>query len=199
MKALFISVFFSLLLLGCSQTRTLSDNTMTWQAHQDHIKQLTEWTFLGKLALISPSERHSVNIFWRQKGEDFHIILTTFIGSTVLDIKKTKRFTRIIDRAGKTYYGEDTEELIQQLSGVPLPISSLQEWVKGNPVNASFTLNDTNQVSTLSGIDVYKNNWKINFSEYKTTNNLILPSKLQLSSNDFQLKFAISNWRFSTN
>ena len=199
MKNIFISVFFSILLLGCSQTRQFSKNTVSWQIQQAKLQQLTNWGFSGKLALISPSERHSVNVFWKQEGNDFHIILTSFIGSTVLDIKKTKMFTRIIDRDGKTYYGEDAEKLIQQLSGIPLPISKLQEWIKGNPIKANFNLNDTNQVSSLSGIDNYKNTWKVSFSEYIFTKNIALPSKLQLSSNDYRLKFSINNWRFNTN
>lgn len=186
-----------MLLLGCSQTKQLSESSIDWHEQRSQIQHLTDWRFSGKLALISPSERHSVNIFWRQKGNEFHIILTSFLGSTVLDIKKTKVITRIIDRDGKTYYGEDTEALIQKLSGIPFPILQLQEWIKGNPSNADFELNNTNQVSSLSGNDQSNNIWKVNFSEYKLTNNIALPAKLQLSSNDFRLKFAISNWQFS--
>lgn len=199
MKNIFISVLFSILLLGCSHTKPITKNTVSWQDQQDQIQQLTDWTFSGKLALISPPERHSVNIFWQQKGDEFHIILTSFIGSTVLDIKKSKMITRIIDRDGKTYYGENTEELIHELSGIPFPISRLQEWIKGNPIKASFNLNETNQVRSLSGVDNYKNTWQVNFSEYRITKNIALPSKLQLSNNDFRLKFSISNWRFNEN
>ena len=196
MKKLIMTILFSSLLFGCSNTPPSPALSKIWSEHQSEIAQLQSWSFSGKLALISKTERHSVNVFWKQKDDQFQITLTSFLGSTVLNIKKTKEITRITTREGKVYYGEDTEKLVKELSGLVIPIELLQEWIKGNPLNADFQLNEQDLVSSLSGNDQYNNNWLANYSEYKTVNGINLPVKLQLKNESFRLKFSISHWRY---
>jgi len=194
MKNTLAAIFLSVLLIGCTQTLNVKPQAVTWKTQQYEVKRLTHWAFSGKIALISPKNRHSLNIFWQQNGEQFHIILTSFIGSSILDIQKSKQTTRVITPNGKTYYGKDTDKLIKKLSGLVLPISLLQEWIKGNPANAQFQLNDNNQVLSLLAKDRLKNKWSANYSEYTREKNIYLPTKLQFKTNDLRIKFAISHW-----
>ncbi len=197
MKNILTAIFFSVLLIGCSQTPNVKPQAVTWQTQQSQVKRLTHWSFSGKIAFISPTQRHSLNIFWQQKGDQFHIILTSFIGSTVLNIQKTKQTTRIITREGKIYYGKDTDKLIKKLSGLVIPTSLLQEWIKGNPINAQFQLNDNNQVLSLLTKDRLRNKWVVNYSKYTIEKNIYLPTQLQLKTNDLRIKFAINHWNIS--
>lgn len=193
MKKGLILFLFTCFLAGCAQIPAPQNNT--WETHQQQLENLNTWSFNGKLAVITAEDRHSFNIHWQQSQDDFHIILTTFLGGTILDMKKTQNMTKIIDHDGHHFQGENTEVLIRQLSGFVLPIEALQQWIKGNPSEADYQLNDSNQLASLSGSDLQNGLWSINYNNYGSTNSIALPRSLQLTHEDIRLKFAISHWK----
>lgn len=192
MKKNIILILFILLLGGCAQLPT--PQNIPWQKHQQQIENLTHWSFNGKVAVITAEKRHSLNIYWQQSGNDFHITLTTFLGGAILDLKKTPYQTFVVDKDGNQFQGDDPENLIRDLSGLIIPIKPLQQWIKGNPDSASFELNALNQLESLSGKDSKNSPWSINYTDYRFTEGVSLPHKLQLKHADLRLKFAISKW-----
>lgn len=198
MKRRFYYLLLPFLFTGCAQ---LPDTELTpqssWDTQQLKLEQLTHWSLSGKLAVITPDERNSVNIHWQQSAQDFHIRLTTFLGMSVLEIQKSQHQTTVIDADGKHYISDDAEQLVEKLSGMEIPIRQLQQWIKGNPSTASYQLGDNRQVSHLLGGDHQNGFWSIDYSDYRTINTINLPHKLQLSRDDLRLKFAISKWKTS--
>lgn len=192
MKTTFIILLSAILVFGCAQTP--SSITTSWTPHQEQLENLSDWTLSGKIALITPRDRHSLNIHWAQSGDDFHITLTTFLGSTVLDIRTTPLGTEIINNNGEHFLAQDAEALIEQLSGLVIPIDLLQQWIKGNPKAASYQLNESNQVQSLSGRDRENSLWTVIYSNYQRVNRIDLPHKIELQRLDLRLKFAIAKW-----
>ncbi len=194
MKLRFLYLIVPFLFSGCTQLpKTSPQKSSSWQNHQSQLEQLTDWSLSGKLALITPEERSSVNIHWQQSDNDFHIRFTTFLGLSVLEIQKSGDATVIIDSNGDRHVSDNTEQLISKLSGMILPINQLQQWIKGNPAKASYQLNDNQQVITLQGGES-SGIWSINYSGYSTVANTNLPHKLLLTQGDLRIKIAISNW-----
>jgi len=192
-KKIFLFLMIALL-AGCTNTPNSTPNNISWQTHLQQLQDLDTWSFRGKVAIITPEDRHSLNIYWQQINDEFHITLTTFIGGTVLELNKTAQFTEIIDNKGQHYYGEDTELLIKELSGFVIPVHALQQWIKGNPDQANYQLNIDNLVASLAGID-YKNiPWTINYNNYGYQQGISLPHKLDLKHEGIRLKFSISQW-----
>lgn len=183
------------LLTGCTQIPNSTPSSTSWQTHLQQLQDLENWSFRGKVAIITPEDRHSLNIYWQQQNDEFHIILTTFIGGTILELNKSPQFTEIIDNKGQHYYGKDAERLIKELSGLVIPVQALQQWIKGNPGKASYQLNIDNQVASLAGIDSKNTYWAINFSHYGYQQGIALPQKLDLKHEDTRLKFSISQWQ----
>ena len=193
MKKGLILFLFTCLLVGCAQIPEPQE--IPWLAHKQQLENLNDWSFSGKIAFITPEERHSLNIHWKQSENNFHITLTTFLGATVLDLEKTQSGTQIVDNDGKRFFGEDAEVLIKQLSGLVIPVDALQQWIKGNPSDATYQLNPENQVAILASVDPEDAPWSINYSDYKNTQGISLPYKLQLKRSDLRLKFSISRWK----
>ncbi|MFQ3175511.1 MAG: outer membrane lipoprotein LolB [Psychromonas sp.] len=194
MKIFFSSLLFILMLAGCAQIPTPPTETADWAAHQQQLNELTDWSLHGKVAIITAENRHSLNIYWQQNGENFHITLTSFLGTTILDIKKTALGTRIIDDQGKIYFAKNTQTLMTQLSGIELPVEVLQQWIKGNPSDAVYQLNENNQLVSLNGQDNKNDSWSVDYQDYKTVQKISLPHQLELSRQDLLLKFAIRKW-----
>lgn len=200
MKFHYLYLLLALLFTGCAQLPdTELQQNNSWDEQQTKLEQLTHWSLTGKLAVITPDERNSVNIHWQQSDQDFHIHLSTFLGLSVLDIQKSDDVTTIIDADGNHYTSTDSEQLINELSGMVLPIEYLQQWIKGNPSGASYQLDDNQQVLTLLGGDRSNGIWSITYSDYQTVNNTNLPRKLQLIRDELRLKIAISKWQVDNN
>ncbi|HEY5716501.1 MAG TPA: lipoprotein insertase outer membrane protein LolB [Psychromonas sp.] len=194
MKISFLSIFFAFLIAGCAQIPEQPAETEDWTEHQQQLEKLTHWTLSGKVAVITPEKRHSLNIYWQQNGDDFHITLTNFLGTTILELKKTAIGTKLIDDEGKVYFGNNSQELIRQLSGLELPIDVLQQWIKGNPTNAIYLLDENNQLVSLTGQDSENDNWSVTYSNYKKIQQISLPHRLQLNRQNLLIKFAIQKW-----
>jgi len=195
MKLRFFYLLLPFLFTGCAQLPdTALKQNPSWETHQHKLDLLTHWTLSGKLAVITPEKRNSVNIHWQQSDQDFKVNLTTFLGLSVLDIQKKSGKTEIVDNDGKRYVSDDSSRLINQLSGMDIPIEHLQQWIKGNPTEATYQLDQYQLVSSLLGGNQSSGVWAINYSDYRTINNTNLPHKLQLTRGNLRLKFSISKW-----
>lgn len=189
-------------LSGCSQFNASdSDQTpvstnLTWQQQQQKLQQLDHWTLTGKLAIFLENERQTANIYWQQQGGNYSIQLTTFIGTRILQVTKNEQGVEIINNDDEVFTGQDANTLIKQLSpGLDLPIAALQQWIKGNPANASYQLNDQQQVSELLGLDESQNMWAVSFQQYQLFSGTVLPKKVDLKRNDIRVKIAINQWQ----
>lgn len=197
-----LSLIFIITLSGCSQFNNSDseDNTLltnqTWEQQQQALQQLDHWTLTGKLAIFLESDRQSANIYWQQQGDDYSIQLTTFIGTRILQVTKNEQGVEIINNDDEVFTGQDANTLIKQLSpGLDLPIAALQQWIKGNPANASYQLNDQQQVSELVGLDASQNLWEVDFQQYQVFSGTLLPTKVNLKRDDIRVKIAINQWK----
>lgn len=197
-----LSLIFIITLSGCSQFNKSDseDNTLltnqTWEQQQQALQQLDHWTLTGKLAIFLESDRQSANIYWQQQGDDYSIQLTTFIGTRILQVTKNEQGVEIINNDDEVFTGQDANTLIKQLSpGLDLPIAALQQWIKGNPANASYQLNDQQQVSELVGLDASQNLWEVDFQQYQVFSGTVLPTKVNLKRDDIRVKIAINQWK----
>lgn len=188
-------------LSGCSQLKTPTpedSNILTnqsWEEHRQQLENMNNWTLSGKLAIFLETERQTANIYWQQQGNNYNIQLTTFIGTRVLQVIKNEQGIEIINSDDEVFTGQDANALIQQLSpGLDLPITALQQWVKGNPDNAPFQLNPSQQVSELLGIDDSQNVWEVKFQDYNTFSGVALPEQVDLTRDNIRVKIAINQW-----
>ncbi|MEJ6079855.1 lipoprotein insertase outer membrane protein LolB [Vibrio sp. 1-Bac 57] len=197
-----LSLIFIITLSGCSQFNNSDseDNTLltnqTWEQQKQALQQLDHWTLTGKLAIFLESDRQSANIYWQQQGDYYSIQLTTFIGTRILQVTKNEQGVEIINNDDEVFTGQNANTLIKQLSpGLDLPIAALQQWIKGNPANASYQLNDQQQVSELVGLDASQNLWEVDFQQYQVFSGTVLPTKVNLKRDDIRVKIAINQWK----
>ena len=200
MKKLLLLILI-ITLSGCSQLNTKDtddSNILTnqsWEEHRQQLEKMDNWTLSGKLAIFLETERQTANIYWQQQGNNYNIQLTTFIGTRVLQVIKNEQGIEIINSDDEVFTGQDANALIQQLSpGLDLPITALQQWVKGNPDNAPFQLNTTQQVGELIGIDDSQNVWEVKLQDYNVFSGIALPEKVDLTRDNIRVKIAINQW-----
>ncbi len=58
---------------------------------------------------------------------------------------------QLIDNKGQTYTASDAEEMIGRLTGMPIPLNSLRQWIIGLPGDATdYSLDDQYRLRELN-------------------------------------------------
>ena len=197
-----ICFLFALTITGCAQFNASNNETasnlkaISWSQHQQQLQQLNNWSLTGKLAIFTENNRQSANIYWQQTNDDYSIQLTSLFGTRILQITKNEDGIEIINNDDDIFTGKDVNQLVQQLSpGLDLPIVALQQWIKGNPINASYQLNEQQQVNYLLGQDAGGSLWTVNYQHYQTYSGYALPNRVDLKQNNMRLKIVINQWQ----
>ncbi len=98
------------------------------------------------------SKKVYARFFWQQTGRDrYRLLLTNPLGSTELSLTAQPGSVQLIDNKGQTYTATDAEEMIGRLTGMPIPLNSLRQWIIGLPGDATdYSLDDRYRLRELN-------------------------------------------------
>ena len=106
--------------------------------------------------------------------------LTTFLGQTALNLTIDSSGAKVVTYNDQVFTHASASVLVEQLTGLQIPIDHLPQWFLGIPDQAdSYQLNTTNTLESLTK-QVSNQLWTLNFDNYRNTE---MPSKL-LSGED---------------
>lgn len=193
-----ISLIYPILVLtGCS-TLPESNTSVEWQAHQQKLVSIAQYQTAGKLGYISPEQRQSLNFQWKRSPESSQLRLTTFIGQTVLNLSLEPQGAVVKTYDGQTLSHASADVLLEQLTGLTLPVEQLQDWLLGNPTSADdFQLSDNNTLSSLNKL-VGQQPWQLQYLSFQDVEYkgelLPLPKKIKLIHRDTSINLVITKW-----
>jgi outer membrane lipoprotein LolB len=182
---------FTLLLSGCA---TLGGdgqyNDAVWRGQREALEQLDHWRLSGKLAILAPGQKGSARLNWQQRGEDYDLILTTLIGTTLLELHQRNGQIEIVDNDGVRHSDTDSEALVYRLTGWHIPVAQLPTWIKGLPGQAEFTLGADGRINQL-----HNQQWQLSYQGYARNRLWLLPTGMTLQGPDTQIKLIIHEWQ----
>lgn len=172
-------IFLTITMVGCSSIPE-QPTSVEWQSHQNRLLQIENYQASGKLAYISPEQRQSLNFIWKHSPNQSQLRLTTFLGQTALNLTIDSLGAKVVTYDDQVFTHASASVLVEQLTGLQIPIDHLPQWLLGIPDQAdSYQLNSTNTLESLSK-QVSSQLWTLNFANYRNTE---MPSK-QLSDKD---------------
>lgn len=196
-RPLWLLALNALVLSGCASFET-SNTNVEWDAHQQRLDTITQYSSNGKLGYISPEQRQSLNFQWKHAQHSQQLRLTTFLGQTALNLKITPEGAVVETYDDDTYSSKDANTLIYQLTGLTIPVEYLNHWLLGDPTGAdAYQLNDTNTVAALNKL-IDGQLWQLEYIEYTDIQfsgvALPLPKKLKLKQQDIAINIVITKW-----
>lgn len=85
------------------------------------------------------------------RRDRYRLLLTNPLGSTELSLTAQPGSVQLIDNKGQTYTSTDAEEMIGRLTGMPIPLNSLRQWIIGLPGDATdYSLDDRYRLRELN-------------------------------------------------
>lgn len=107
---------------------------------------------LAARSLIFLTNKSVRPLFWQQTGQDrYRLLLTNPLGSTELELNAQPGNVQLVDNKGQRYTADDAEEMIGKLTGMPIPLNSLRQWILGLPGDATdYKLDDQYRLSEIT-------------------------------------------------
>ncbi|WP_421078699.1 lipoprotein insertase outer membrane protein LolB [Klebsiella quasipneumoniae] len=189
----------SLVLTACSvhtlQGPGKSPDSPQWRQHQQAVRSLNQFQTRGAFAYLSDEQKVYARFFWQQTGQDrYRLLLTNPLGSTELSLTAQPGNVQLIDNKGQTYTATDAEEMIGRLTGMPIPLNSLRQWIIGLPGDATdYSLDDRYRLRELNYTQNGKT-WHVTYGGYTTDTQPALPSNVELNNGAQRIKLKMDNW-----
>ncbi|ELY7390130.1 lipoprotein localization protein LolB [Cronobacter universalis] len=172
-----------------------SPDSPQWRQHQQQVQNLAQFQTRGAFAYLSDQQKVYARFFWQQTGkENYRLLLTNPLGSTELELNAKPGTVELVDNKGKHYQATDAEEMIGKLTGMPIPLNSLRQWIVGLPGDATdYSLDDQYRLHEVNYTQNGKT-WKVVYGGYDTKTQPAMPSNLELREGDQRIKLKMDNW-----
>lgn len=189
----------ALVLTACSITPPKgpgkSPDSPQWRQHQQAVRALNQYQTRGAFAYLSDQQKVYARFFWQQTGQDrYRLLLLNPLGSTEMELLAQPGSAQVTDNKGQKYTGTDAEEMIGKLTGMPIPITSLRQWILGLPGDATdYKLDNQYRLSEVNYSQNGKS-WKVVYGGYDSNSKPALPSSLELTEGSQRIKLKMDNW-----
>jgi outer membrane lipoprotein LolB len=196
LKLLLALAITAVLLTACESVPEQPTFSVEWQAHQAQLRQVTHYQASGKLGFKSPELKQSLNFIWKHAPEQSQLRLTTFLGQTVLNLTMSDSGAEVTDNDGKVYRDQNATLLVYRLTGLVIPVTYMQDWLKGLPTEADgFQLQPETDTLLSLNKQLGKQQWRLDYQSYQPINNLALPYAMNLQQAETSVKIVISKWK----
>ncbi|MEQ0257742.1 lipoprotein insertase outer membrane protein LolB [Klebsiella sp. CN_Kp116] len=172
-----------------------SPDSPQWRQHQQDVRNLNQFQTRGAFAYLSDEQKVYARFFWQQTGQDrYRLLLTNPLGSTELSLTAQPGNVQLIDNKGQTYTATDAEEMIGRLTGMPIPLNSLRQWIIGLPGEATdYSLDDQYRLRELNYTQNGKT-WHVTWGGYTSDTKPSLPANMELDDGSQRIKLKMDNW-----
>lgn len=187
-------IWFSLLFLllsGCSTPPPIAYIPI----HIEQVSQAQAWEVRGKIAVRTPEERFSANLYWFHTQEREELRLTTPIGTTVLQLTSTPELTQLVID-GQRYQHHDPQLLLQRATGWSIPIDSLPLWLTGQITAQDRVLQKDSNNRPISLLSSDKeSHWQVSFLSWQQQSGAQIPKKMLLTHEQVEIKLQLNRWQ----
>ncbi|MCL1078357.1 outer membrane lipoprotein LolB [Parashewanella spongiae] len=188
----YVLVAFSILAINACSSLPKTDLTAI------SVKQASQaqaWEMKGKLAVRTPQDKFSTNLYWLHTPQQDQLTLTTMLGTTVLSLTSTATGAKL-DVDGKTYHDSNPEILLQRVAGWRFPIKRLPLWVTGQTSAEDIVLQQYNDGSPKHVSTEYNQTlWALWYLSWQQQSGAKLPKQLKVEQSELKLKIQINHWQ----
>ncbi|GLP95456.1 lipoprotein insertase outer membrane protein LolB [Paraferrimonas sedimenticola] len=161
----------------------------------DDAAKVPDWQLNGRIAVFTPKDKFSANLFWNHRPPNQQLKLTTALGITVMSLDADKNGARLkVD--GKEYRDKDPQALIAQVTQLPLPLSALSQWVKGETVDGDIVLaiDEQNRPKIVQRRFDNGQLWQAEYQSWQTLSGATVPRMIRIQHKDVRIKLQINQW-----
>jgi outer membrane lipoprotein LolB len=143
-----------------------------------NLSQQNAWAFRGRVAISDGQQAGTVNMRWKQRGENFDIEISVPITRQTWQLRSAgPRRVQLLAYGLTVMEGDSAEAVVKQATGWQIPFADLQAWVRG--MRAQGVAQAAFAPSGLPA-SFKQNGW---FVDYREWNQSVLPMPTKVFAN----------------
>lgn len=167
---------------------------MSRQAQLDKIKF---WRADGAFSIHEIGQKSEIaNYKWEQFGDsNYRLAITSILGLYNVSIHQRKNYVTVWKNGIHVYTAKTPEALMLKTMGWALPVSQLDEWIKGVPANEkkSYYFAKYDMFGHLTVLR--QNGWTIKYSSFVTAKNGVdFPQVITMDRSGLSAKIVVKDW-----
>jgi outer membrane lipoprotein LolB len=160
-----------------------------------NLSRQNAWAFRGRVAISDGQQAGTVNMRWKQQGENFDIEISVPITRQTWRLRSAANGKVQLQAYGLTVMeGDSAEAVLKQATGWQIPFLDLQAWVRGMRAEG-----EAQTAFAPSGLPASfkQNGW---FVDYREWNQALLPMPMKVFANtskngkNASVRLQIENW-----
>ncbi|UDG81767.1 Outer-membrane lipoprotein LolB [Candidatus Profftia lariciata] len=199
-NSLIVIIFCCLLLTACQVIKQKnlanSKQILHWYKHQHEVQKIYKYQASGSFVYVSNQQRVYAHFFLQQSTPDrYHLLLISSLYNTIIDLNVMPGIVQLNDYRGKRYFSDSVNKMIQNITGIRIPLQHLHTWILGIPSDANnVTLDDQYRVKqfTYNKDDC---SWHVQYLKYNSNTKPAVPSQLEVTQNDEHINLKIDYWK----
>ncbi|WP_025819244.1 lipoprotein insertase outer membrane protein LolB [Shewanella marina] len=160
--------------------------------------QADTWELKGKIAIKTPDDNVSTNLYWLHSPQNNQLKLITMLGTTALSLTDNQQGASL-DVDGHTYHNKDAQQLLNQVSGWDIPLTELPMWVTGQATANDHIIsrNQQGQIKQLQSDDPLP--WHIDYRSWQQQSGATIPRLMIIRRGQLQIKIQVNQWQAYAN
>ncbi len=157
-----------------------------------HANSLSSWEISGAMAARNKTKGWTASVHWVQQGANqYQLRLFGPLGGGTILIEKNGSVVTYTD-GPKKITSHHADELLQQQTGIRLPVQDLYYWVRGLPAPGAVQSAKYDKQTHLESLS--QAGYTISYMNYISVNHIDLPRKIHLQGHGVVIKFFIKHW-----
>lgn len=188
-----------LLLAACATPRQPVDeqSEQRWQQRVQQLAALDDWQLRGRVAVFVDDEVYNLGLRWLRQGSASSLSFEASLGQGLIELEKTEAGVELNTSEGQSFSGSNAQAVIQQATGLVVPVRGLESWIKGVPHPRrppEYAIDSQGRAT-----HIVQDAWFINYLDYTEVDlpglgATELPRRLYMKHDDIALKLVIDQW-----
>ena len=193
-KILLLVVIFSL--TACTTTpphKLVANPAEKWEQRKAELSEINDWFLNGRVAIINGVESWHLSMEWQRHDDRYILDLAGPLGAGHAQLTGTNEGVVLVDSDKNYFYADSPDRLLQEVTGVRMPVKSLLYWMRGiadgNVKTDKKVLDDYGRLAELQ-----QDGWHVRFKRYIYVGKHELPQKIFIDGVDLKVKIFIDEW-----
>ena len=171
----------------------VADPDKKWQQRKTQLSNINDWHMNGRVAIINGVESWHLSMEWQRHGDKYILDLSGPFGVGHVQLTGSDEGVVLVDGDKNYFFAESSERLLQEVTGLRMPVSSLLYWMRGLPNwkirKEKQNIDEFGRLALLQ-----QDGWRVRYKGYSNVDEHELPQKTFISGYDLKIKIFVDEW-----
>lgn len=171
----------------------VADPDKKWEQRKSELSEINDWHLNGRVAIINGDESWHLSMKWQRHGDKYILDLSGPFGAGHAQLTGTKEGVVLVDADKNYFFADSPDRLLQEVTGLRMPVKSLLFWMKGLPDwNIKKEKQKIDEFGRLQQLQ--QGDWRVRFKTYTDVNKHELPQKIFIDGYKLKVKIFVDDW-----